>query len=168
MTIISNNLIGKMPIAQDAIVRINLAWVPNREEALRLLSGTHHDIYLDYPDGRNKPPRPTITLTEAINLAKHPRVKYFAISNADNPEKLKKLSDRLSKNVTLVPKIETIMGVKCIRGMIKVGIKVLMLDKEDLYTDVDCYSEEFNNLIEEARSYKDEVEMLELQGVVFS
>jgi hypothetical protein len=46
-----------------------------------------------------------------------------------------------------------------------VGGRTMMLDKEDLYTDVNCNSKKYNKLIGKARSYP--VKLLELQGVVF-
>jgi len=160
-TIISNNLIGKIPIRHDAIIRINLAWVC-KDEAKKIIDKSKHSIYLDYPDGRTKPPTPTISFEEAVELSKHKNVTYFAFSNA-TLDKVKSIKGKV--NCILVPKIETEQGVKEVPNMIELGIKTIMLDKEDLYTAVDCDPNKFNQLLDEVRSYK--VNILELQGVVF-
>lgn len=163
--IISNNLLGKIPLLDTAVIRINLAWIKDYEAAQRLLNESRHQIYLDYPDGRKKPPRPKISLTEAIELSHHPKVSYFAISNAEDIEKLTEIKGLL--DCELVPKIETTKGVEIIPKMIDMGIKTIMLDGEDLYTDVDCDGDKYEQLKAEVRTYKDKITVLELQGVVF-
>lgn len=154
-----------MPIPEDAIIRINLAWVKDINEAKEILNAVTHHVYLDFPDGRKKPPKPTISLEDALLLAEHEKVMYFAISNAENIDKLRRMKDRLM-DVILVPKIETTLGVMRMQKMIDLGIDTFMLDKEDLYTDVDCDPDKYGEYLEEARSHKD-VKILELNGVVF-
>ena len=161
--IISNNLIGKIPVLDSSIVRINLAWVDNYEAAQRLLNESNHQIYLDYPDGRKKPPQPKISLTEAIKLSSHPKVKYFALSNAEDIDKLSNIKNQI--DCELVPKIETEKGVKIIPRMIEMGIKMIMLDGDDLYVDVKCDGAKYESLKQEVRSY--DLTVLELQGVIF-
>ena len=161
MLVISNHLIDKMPIPYSAVIRINLAWIKDKAEAEKIIKNCKHDIYLDFPDGRKKPPVPTITLEEAIELAKD--VKYFAISNAEDIRKLSEI--RRMINCELIPKIETVAGVMAIPAMIEIGIKTIMLDKEDLYTDCEQDSFIYNKLIKKVRSY--DLKVLELQGVVF-
>ena len=164
MPIISNNLIGKIPISTNDIIRVNLAWVKDVEEAKRIIKKINNDIYLDYPRGRSKPPKPTIKLDDAIRLANNQKVKYFAVSNIETAEDCELMIDSLG-DVEFVPKIETEIGVNNMAKMIKAGVKTMMLDKEDLYTDVNCNSKKYNKLIGKARSYP--VKLLELQGVVF-
>jgi len=166
MFIISNNLIGKMPIPDNAIIRVNLAWIKDVKEAKKILE-QNKKIYLDYPSGRTKPPVPTITLDEAIELTKHKSVYYFAVSNAENATKLSEINARLTSAVELVPKIETTKGIENIEKMIAIGIKSIMLDKEDLYTNVKCNTKRYNKWLERIRSYKGRIKILELQGVVF-
>lgn len=163
MFIISNNLVGKMPVQDDAIIRINLAWINDYETAERLISESNHKIYLDYPDGRKKPPRGKISLTEAIRLSNHDNVKYFAVSNCEDVWKMKGIINELPKTVEFVPKIETEIGVNNMSEMEAIGIKTFMLDKEDLYTDVKGDADKYNLLVEEARKHN----IIELQGVVF-
>lgn len=165
MLVISNHLIGKMPIPEDAVVRINLAWVKNVREAKKLLNNLKHDVYLDYPDGRTKPPVPKISLKEAMKLTKHPRVVYFAVSNAEDLERLKYIKRKI--DAELVPKIETVIGVSILPNIIDLNIRKVMLDKEDLYTNVGCNSRKYNDLVDLVRSFKDKIKILELQGVVF-
>jgi hypothetical protein len=150
-----------MPIPKDAVIRINLAWV-SKEGAKKIIENSKHLIYLDYPDGRTKPPTPTITFEEALELSRHKNVIYFAFSNA-TIEKVKNIKGKV--NCMLVPKIETEQGVKDVPKMIELGVKTIMLDKEDLYTEVNCNPVKFNKLLNEVRSYK--INILELQGVVF-
>jgi len=162
MQVISNNLLGKMPIRQDAIIRINLAWIKNIKEAERLVAKSKHKIYLDYPTGRLKPPQPKISLTEALELSHHKKVKYFAVSNCEFVESVRELME--STPAIFVPKIETELGVKNMGKMAKLGIKHFMLDKEDLYTECKSENKKYLKLVKKARRYKG---VMELQGVVF-
>lgn len=166
MFIISNNLVGSLPLDKNTIIRINLAWIRSIEEAKKIIDSSDFDIYLDYPDGRNKPPRPVIGMEDAMKLAKHHKVKYFAISNAEDAPKLNKIMSKIG-NTIFVPKIETEKGVNNLDEIISIGVKNIMLDKEDLYSDVNCDSDKFNSLVEKVRSYKDKLNILELKGVIF-
>jgi hypothetical protein len=162
--IISNNLINKMPIADDAVIRINLAWIKNHREADKLIKNSNHLIYLDYPDGRKKPPKGKITLKEAIRLSNNSKVKYFAVSNCEDVWKIKGIIRELPDWVEFVPKIETETGVSNMGEMKKIGIKSFMLDKEDLYSSVGCDNDRYLKLVKQARKHKG---VMELQGVVF-
>ena len=162
--IISNNMVGKMPIEKDTIIRINLAWIKSYEEAVEVITSCKNEIYLDYPQGRTKPPVPVITLDEAIELSKFDNIKYFAVSNIETVEQIDAIRNRLG-DIEFVPKIETKKGVLNLDEIIDAGIKTIMLDKEDLYTDVNANQDEFNELVEIARS-KD-IKVLELKGVIF-
>lgn len=165
--IISNHLLGKMELPEDTIIRVNLAWIKDANEAHKILTESEHDIYLDFPDGRTKPPRPTITLLQALVLSTYSSVKYFAISNAEDVGFLKAIQ-KLTP-ATLVPKIETVAGVKAMPEMIDAGITTFMLDKEDLYTNVQCDADRYNELVREARrcAVTKAAKLLELQGVCF-
>ena len=153
-----------MPISKKAIIRVNLAWFKSVEEARRIIRNSQHDIYLDFPQGRTKPPKPTIKIDDAIRLTNYPRVKYFAVSNIERAEDVRHIMDSLG-DVEFIPKIETKVGVKNLKAILAEGVKTIMLDKEDLYTDVDCNSTLYNQLIAEARSANCKV--LELKGVIF-
>ena len=152
-----------MPVSDNAIIRVNLAWINSKEDALKILDNSNHDIYLDYPDGRKKPPMGEITFSEAIEIASHPKVKYFAVSNCEDVWKIKGIISELPESVEFIPKIETEVGIKNMNAMENIGIKLFMLDKEDLYTDVKGNADKYNALVEEARKHN----IIELQGVVF-
>lgn len=137
----------------------------NHQEALKILNKCKVDIYLDYPKGRTKPPKPTITLKQAIELSKHPKVKYLAVSNIEEAKEVTTIL-KLIDSVEFIPKIETAKGVRNLDKIIEVGIKTIMLDKEDLYTDVKCNSKRYNMLVDKVR--KSKVKVLELKGVIFS
>lgn len=154
--VVSNNLIGKIPIPDNSIIRLNLAWV-SLEEARDILSKINN-VYLDYPTGRTKPPKPTITLEEAIDLANEFNVKYFAVSNVEDAQTIRNLKVKSE----IIPKIETIKGVENIEEIAK-EVNMVMLDKEDLY--LDCKGKDFEKLINKVRA---SVKTLELIGVVFN
>jgi pyruvate kinase len=174
MIIVSNHLFQKTHVKfpEDIVVRVNLAWMKDLATAKKTLAGIKHDIYLDYPQGRSKPPRPTLTLDQALALAKaYKNVKYFAVSNVEEPAEVKKLRSRIPTKIQFVPKIETKRGVKNLPEIIKAGkIKYAMLDKEDLYVDVDRDQDVFEILNNAARSSANDagITLLELQGVVFA
>lgn len=173
MIIVSNYILEKnhFPLPAHVVVRINVAWVKTMEELERILEGITHDVYLDYPQGRSKPPRPTIRLEDVIRFAHtFKNVKYFAVSNVEDPEDIYGIQRRLPAHISIVPKIETIKGIENLEEIIeKIGAKYIMLDKEDLYVDVERDAALFEELIEKARekTIRAGAEVLELHGVVF-
>jgi hypothetical protein len=174
MIVISNHLFAATHIKfpKDVVVRVNLAWMKDKATAISTLKSIEHDIYLDYPQGRSKPPKPTLSLTEAIDIAKKfKNVKYFAVSNVEDPIEVKEMRKLLPSSIEFVPKIETKRGVKNIPFIVTAGrVKYAMLDKEDLYGDVGRDSDIFDILVSAARTSAKEsgITLLELQGVVFA
>lgn len=173
MLIISHNLLSKekFEFPDHAVVRVNIAWLNSLDELVGVLSNVTHDVYLDYPQGRTKPPRPKLGMDEALAVAlRFANVKYFAVSNVDDPEAIHAIRRRLPARIELVPKIETKKGVENIEAIVqKIGTAYVMLDKEDLYIDIDRDGAVFERLVEEAREKCRQcgVKLLELQGVVF-
>lgn len=174
MLLVSHYLLSATPIdfpKESVVLRINVAWIKNKNELLSLLKKMKHDVYLDYPQGRSKPPRPKLTLNEAISIAhKFPNIKYFAVSNVEEPEAIFAIKSQLPPHIEVVPKIETKLGVKNMQAIIrKLGTKYVMLDKEDLYIDVNRNSKTFENLVASARkqAIREGINILELHGVVF-
>ena len=173
MIILSNNLLGKdhFPIPAHVVIRVNVAWVKTMEELEHILQECTHDIYLDYPQGRSKPPRPTLNLEEVIQCAhRFPNVKYFAVSNVEDPHHIHAIKVRLPARVDLIPKIETKKGIKNLEQIIeKIAAKYIMLDKEDLYVDIARDAALFDELIALARKKTERAgaQVLELEGVVF-
>ncbi len=171
MKIISNNALQYL--GDDWVVRVNLAWMTSYEAALDTLNEltvTDTEVFLDYPQGRTKPPRPLITLDEAIALANQFNVKYFAISNVERLETIYQIRPSLRSNIEVVPKIETALGVERIPEIASAGIHTMQLDSEDLYTDVGKDNEKFLALRDLARTNAKacNVHLLELQGVIFA
>lgn len=173
MIIVSNYILERnhFPLPSHVVVRVNVAWVKTTEELERILASITQDIYLDYPQGRSKPPLPTLGLEEVIAFAhRFPRVKYFAVSNVENPLAIHSIQRRLPPHIAVVPKIETQKGIEALEQIIKkIGAKYIMLDKEDLYIDVERDAALFEELIERTREKAERAgaEVLELHGVVF-
>ena len=129
-------------------------------------------MFLDYPKGRTKPPVPSLSLTTAINFTKkYSNIKYFAISNIEDVSEVNLICEMLPDGVSFVPKIETLKGVLNLNKLFDTGkIKHIMLDSEDLYTDIKNDVELFINLKDRVKRVCDEydIELLELYGVIFN
>lgn len=172
MFIISNHAFTLVGSPDGAIIRLNLAWMASRDEAESVLENLRgHEIYLDFPQGRSKPPRPVISLDTAIELANKYKVKYFAVSNVETPLMLLGIRSELSNEIELVPKIETEKGITNLRKIIeKTNVKLVMLDAEDLWADVKHDTPKFNLLKERCRKIGADmgITVLELHGVIFA
>jgi hypothetical protein len=172
MILISNNVQKYMEVPKEAVIRINMAWVKTLLELEAIIIGnSDRIIFLDYPEGRAKPPKPTLPLSDAYILcAKYSNIRYFAVSNVEEPERVKEIQKNLPETVEFVPKIETRKGVGNLTNLIMgCNIKTMMLDKEDLYTDVDKKNDDFFSCISVARGLCNvlNVNLLELEGVTF-
>lgn len=177
MLIISQNLVNyDLPIPSNAIFRINLAWIDNIDQLIEFLKKyCEHDIFLDLPTKRIKPPNNNYTLEQLIPIIKsHPNIKYLAISNVESSSDLK-IYDDLTKFVTIVPKIESVKAIHNIKEIITVlnKPKIMMLDHDDLFSSVIKMKEPVSNfkmyvnkLIEFCKSYK--VTLLRARGIIFS
>lgn len=172
--VVSNHLFATTHVTfpEDIVVRLNLAWMKDKETAIETLKGITHDVYLDYPQGRTKPPKPVITMEEALEMAgTFSQVKYFAVSNVEEEAAIAEIRSKLPAHIELVPKIESERGVNNLPAIIRgAQTKFAMLDKEDLYLDVKRDMDLFNSLNNSARAQAKEVgiTLLELQGVVFA
>ena len=173
MLIISNHLFDKtdIPFPQHAVMRVNVAWINTLPELHEVLNRVTHDVYLDYPRGRTKPPTPVISLEDTIATAhQFPHIKHFAVSNVEDPEDIFRIKEQLPSSIGIVPKIETELGINNLEKIVeRIQNKYIMFDKEDLYLDVDRDTEKFQSLIELTRQKSKElgIEILELHGVVF-
>lgn len=172
MIVISNHVsaVG-MEYPKDAVIRINVAWIESREALEELMQRLNsRKIWLDYPTGRTKPPQPKFSLDETIEFTKKYNVDYFAFSNAEDTAIISEIRSKVPANVVLVPKIETIKGIANLSEILRAAqTKIIMLDKEDLYTDVKGNQAEFERLVEYCRNKcrKLGATCLELKGVVF-
>ena len=174
--VVSNHVLvkaAKIILPKDhVVIRVNVAWVPTKKKLMDILGSIKHDIFLDYPLGRTKPPQPKLSLDQVIALIpQFPNIKFFAVSNVESPSAIAKIKSRLPAHIELVPKIETRKGVNQLPQIIdSIKTKHIMLDKEDLYVNIHHNQKQFDGLVKKARQTckKKGVGVLELQGVVFA
>ena len=101
-------------------------------------------------------------------------IKYIGISNVENPYDLELF---LKLKLKIIPKIESIMGIKNIKEILQklpYKNKIIMLDHEDLYNDLIknniSPNELYPNYIEKLNEIcKDNnVKMLKTIGIIFN
>ena len=179
MIIISQNITNyEIPVPENAVFRINLAWVNSIDELSKILK-THesHKIFLDLPINRTKPPNNKYTLDQIIEIIKsHPNIQYFAISNVESKNDLSEYIEKLPKSITLVPKIESPTGVENISEIataLDYKQRVMMLDHDDLYSKLlksnqppEKFTYYINQLAEFCKS--NDIVLLRTIGVIFS
>ena len=93
MRIFSQNLTNyNIPLPDDSIFRINLAWINTLDELKSLLKKHENNkIFLDLPIGRTKPPDNRYSLEDIVTiLILNKNIKYFAISNVNSSKDIKK------------------------------------------------------------------------------
>ena len=135
MRIFSQNLLlHDISVPDDAILRINLAWVNHIDELKEILNKyNNYGIFLDLPIGRLKPPNNFYEFSDLLPIINsHNNIKYFAISNVNKPENLKPYISDIPKSVTLVPKIESLEGLNNIQEICEAlgEEKIIMLDQK--------------------------------------
>lgn len=178
MRIFSQNLTNYgIPLPENSIFRINLAWVNTLDELKNLLKkhqGT--DIFLDLPIGRTKPPNNKYSFEDLIEILNcNKNIKYFAISNVNTPKDIEKFVNDIPSHVSLVPKIESPEGVINIKNITDLlgERKIIMLDHDDLFSNLikkNEKAEKFKDYIINLTEFcsKNNVTMLRTIGVVFS
>ena len=172
MILLSNHLLtlSEFKTVENVVIRINMAHVKDIKELHKFLK-VDYDIFLDYPKGRTKPPVPTLTINDSLQMMKkYKNVKYFALSNIEDVSEVNMICDILPDGVYFVPKIETLKGVLNLKKLFETNlIKHIMLDSEDLYTDINndvqLYLYLKDRVKEVCEEYK--IELLELYGVIF-
>jgi citrate lyase beta subunit len=179
MLIASQNLTNYgVPVPENTIYRINLAWTNTLDE-LKILLEKHktHDIFVDLPVHRTKPPNNKYSLEDIIPIFQsNPNVKYLAISNVESSNDLKKYLDLIPKSITLIPKIESPTGVNNIEdtmNSIPSDQKIVMLDHDDLYSSMLKNNEPSTNFVSYVNKLveyctKNNVILLRTIGVIFS
>ena len=178
MLIVSQNLTNyEIDLPQDAIFRVNLAWVNSLKE-LEVILEKHrsHKIFLDLPTNRTKPPNNKYDIDELIPIIKsNQNIKYFAVSNINSIDDLEMYFNTIPKHVTLIPKIESVEGVSNIKQITDAlgANKIIMFDHDDLYSSIikskqpiSKFLECFNKLVEHCKNHN--VILLRTIGVVFS
>ena len=178
MRIFSQNIINYgIPIPENSILRINLAWINNIEELQVILQKNNNaKIFLDLPVGRTKPPNNKYSFEDiVIILRKNENIRYFAISNVNSADNIREIIKKIPKHVALVPKIESPDGVKNIEEITKIlgDKKIIMLDHDDLYSNLIKKNEEpekFKEYILNLSNFckKNNIIMLRTIGVIFS
>jgi len=178
MLIISQNLTNyQVNIPEDAIFRINLAWVNSLKELQDILERHQtRQIFLDLPANRTKPPNNKYDIDELTSIIKsNQNIKYFAVSNINSADDLEMYFNVIPENVILVPKIESVEGISNIKQITDaLGTnRIIMLDHDDLHSSIikskqpiSKFLECFNTLVEYCKN--NNVVLLRTVGVVFS
>ena len=178
MLIISQNLTNyQVNIPEDAIFRINLAWINSLKELQDILERHQtRQIFLDLPANRTKPPNNKYDIDELTSIIKsNQNIKYFAVSNINSADDLEMYFNVIPDNVILVPKIESVDGISNIKQITDaLGTnRIIMLDHDDLHSSIikskqpiSKFLECFNTLVEYCKN--NNVVLLRTVGVVFS
>ena len=75
-----------------------------------------HDVFLDLPINRTKPPNNRYSLDDMIPVIEaNPRITYFAVSNVENKSDLQPFLEKLPDYINIVPKIESPRAVENIK-----------------------------------------------------
>ena len=172
MILLSNHLLTlpEFRDIKDVVIRINMAWVKDIEELHKFLD-IDYDIFLDYPKDRTKPPTSTLDINDALDMmSKYTNIKYFALSNIEDVSEVGIICDVIPNRVNFVPKIETLNGVLNLEKLFQTKlINYIMLDTEDLYTNIKNDVELYVQLKKRVKKLCDkyEIKLFELYGVVF-
>lgn len=176
--VVSQNLLKyNIDVPLDAVLRVNLAWHENLGSVRELLEEYEaYNIFLDVPIGRKKPPNFKHGFKEVTKLIdEFSNVEYVAISNVENCDDVRHFQRDIFKRVKIVPKIETFDGVyNCdeIIGALNYFPVVLMLDHQDLYSDLVKLGREKDYLstvrMLTAICRKMDAQLLRTIGVIFS
>ena len=167
-----------MPFPSDVIYRINLAWINTVDELSEILSKhKNHKIFLDLPIRRTKPPENRYSIDDLTPIIKNfSNIRYLAVSNVNSKDDVLDIQNKLPDNITLVPKIESILGIvniKSIIDSIKSKKKIIMLDHDDLYRSIEKNNElisKFQNSINTLIEFCKEngIILLRTRGVIFA
>jgi citrate lyase beta subunit len=179
MLIISQNASNyDIPIPNNAVYRINLAWVNSIEELEKLLKKhEEQQIFLDLPKGRIKPPNNKYVLEDLFAILNtYTNIKYFAVSNVNSAEDLSIYTKVIPQKIIIVPKIESpkaVLNIKNIVDAIPTTEKFLMLDHDDLFSNLiknneptTKFTEYITNLAEFCNT--NNISLLRTIGVIFS
>ena len=179
MILISQNVTNyNIKVPENAVFRINLAWMNKIEEIIKLLKKYEtQKIFLDLPTNRTKPPNNKYSFDDLVNILKvFKNIKYLAISNVNNIEYIEKYLKLTPQNITIIPKIESCLGIENIESItnqLTSEEKIVMLDHDDLYSDIlknnmpkEKFSFYVNQLVDFCRENK--IELLRTIGVIFA
>ena len=178
MLIVSQNMTNyDVQLPRDTILRINLAWINDLETLKNILEAkSENSIFIDLPKNRTKPPNNRYSMDEIKPiLESYSNIKYFALSNVDSAEYLSEYLDYIPKNIVIVPKIESHLGIKNIEEITKLlgDEKIVMLDHDDLYSSMLKKNDDPKNFqvyIQQLIDFcnKNNVALLRTVGVMFA
>ena len=178
MLIVSQNMTNyDVQLPRDTILRINLAWINDLETLKNILEAkSENSIFIDLPKNRTKPPNNRYSMDEIKPiLESYSNIKYFALSNVDSAEYLSEYVDYIPKNIVIVPKIESHLGIKNIEEITKLlgDEKIVMLDHDDLYSSMLKKNDDPKNFqvyIQQLINFcnKNNVALLRTVGVMFA
>lgn len=182
MFLISSHILdcNEIKLPDNAVVRVNLAWIDSIERVYEKLNQIPYEIFLDNPVDRVKPPANKYSMDQILSLIdQFPNIKYLAVSNVKHGYELAVCNNVIPDHVNVIPKIETIEGVyhiahiamiTCVRN----SKSYIMLDHDDLCSDL------IRNNIDPSLMYVDyidplisfcvanKINLLRTQGVIFS
>lgn len=179
MLIVSQNALNyQINIPINSIYRINLAWCNSLSELEDILKKhNQHEIFLDLPVGRIKPPNNKYSLESIIPiLNQFKNIKYFAISNVESDKDLESFVKLIPETIIIVPKIESpkaVNNIKAITDYLPYSQKVIMLDHDDLFSSLIRNKEnpeKFHSYIEKLNDFcnSNNISLLRTVGVIFS
>lgn len=180
MLLVSSHILdcGEISLPKETVIRVNLAWLAGYKISCTKIEQINHDIFLDNPTDRMKPPSNKYTMSDIMDLInKFSNIKYLAVSNVENGIDLVPFNMSIPFHVNIVPKIETVKGIRNIKNIASMMYRLkdyIMLDHDDLCADL------IKNGIDPSRMYIDyinplivfckenDINLLRTQGVVFS
>jgi citrate lyase beta subunit len=178
MIISSQNLANHdLNLPEDTIFRINMAWCDSISEFENILNKhKNNDFFVDLPIKRVKPPNNKYTIEDLIPIIKsHDHIRYFAVSNVESSNDLKKYVEILPDHIIIVPKIESPQAVENIQDIVDAlsSEKILMLDHDDLFSSIlkqNKPASNFKKYIKKLVIFCEEnnIKLLRTIGVVFS
>ena len=178
MIIASQNLANfDISLPTEVIFRINLAWIDNLEKLKNILKKYEkHQIFLDLPRNRTKPPNNKYSIDELEPILKSfKNIKFLAISNIDSSNDLEPFLKIISNDCIIVPKIESPSAVKNIEEISNLlgSKKIIMLDHDDLYSSILKLNENTENFQKYIKILNDycnvhKIILLRTVGVIFS
>ncbi len=174
--IVSQNLVKSgIKLPKKTILRVNLAWHKDLNSVKAMLAEyENHDIFLDIPIGRKKPPNHDHDLDDIAKMANRlDNVRYVAISNVEHPKEILHYSKKFKARI--VPKIETLKGTDNLAGILDAmnyTPQVIMLDHEDLFSNLVSLKKEkaYLQIVEQLVDIckKRDARLLRVKGIIFS
>ena len=139
MLLMSRHLTEYNIVPAGAVIRINLAWEPSLEKLEEHLDTLTHHVFLDIPFGRKKPPCNTYTTEDILHICEgYDSIRYLGVSQVEEQEQLMTWIVKAPSKINVVPKIESMQGIKNIESICNVlrTPKTIMLDHDDLFQDL--------------------------------